>query len=155
MQGSKVSALDLVLNHYATQAILNVTQYRKASVAQMFLARRAARCIAPSILLSTSYLPCRLLHRTFLSLVDVLPAALLTAWLVSFSCRRLARHAVHSQARSLCCGHLSRHAARCIARIFLLPTSFPLCRSLDRSFLSLADGFPAAPLAALRVSVTR
>jgi hypothetical protein len=79
-----------------------------------------------------------LLYRSFLSLADHLPAAPLAASLVSFTRQGLARR-----------------AARCIARFFLLPTTCPPCCSLNRSFLSLADDLPAAPLAASLVLFTR
>jgi hypothetical protein len=85
--------------------------------------------------LSMTCPPCRSLHRSFLSLADDIPAVPLAASLVSFSCRRLACR-----------------AARCITRFSLLPTSCPPCRSLHRSFFSLADVLPAAPLAELLVA---
>jgi hypothetical protein len=87
--------------------------------------------------LPTTCLQCRSLHRSFLSVADDLPAALLAASLVSFSRRRLARY-----------------VARCIPRFFLLPTTCPPCRSLHRSFLSLADVLFAALLAVPLVSLT-
>jgi hypothetical protein len=111
-------------------------------------ARRAARCIARFFRWSTSCPPRRSLRRSFLSLVDVLPAAPLAASFVSFARR-----------------YLARRPARCIARFFLLPTCCPPHRSLyrlfrtcpsrrvlHRSFLSLADDMPDAPLAASLVS---
>jgi hypothetical protein len=67
-----------------------------------------------------------------------LPAALLAASLVSFSCRRLARH-----------------AARWIAGFFCLSTSCLPRRSLYRSFLSLADVLPVSLHAVSLVSDTR
>jgi hypothetical protein len=100
------------------------------------LARRTARCRACFFLLLTSCPPRRSLHRSFLSPSDVLPAAPLAESLVSFSGRRLARR-----------------AARSLRRSFLL-TSCPPRRSLHRSFLSLVDVLPAAPLAASLVSLT-
>jgi hypothetical protein len=65
----------------------------------------------------------------FLSLADIFPAAPLTAALVSFSCRRLARS-----------------NARWIARFCRLSTPYLPSRSLNRTFLSLVDVLRAAPL---------
>jgi hypothetical protein len=95
----------------------------------------APLCIARFFLLMTPGPRRRSLHRSFLSLADVLPAAPLPESPVSLSRRRLARR-----------------AARGIARSFLLPTSGPPRPSLNRSFLFLADTLPAAPLAASLVS---
>jgi hypothetical protein len=47
---------------------------------------------------------------------------------------------------------LARRTARCIARLFLPPTSCPPRRSLRRLFLSLADILPAVELAVSFVS---
>jgi hypothetical protein len=76
------------------------------------------------------------MYRSFLSPADVLPAIPLDVSLLSCSRRRLARR-----------------AAPCIACFFLLPTSCPPYRLLNRSFLSLADVMPAAPLAASGVTI--
>jgi hypothetical protein len=136
------------------------------------LARRAARCIACFFLLPTSCPPRRSLHCLFRSLLDVLPAAPLAALRVSFSCRPLAppRRSLHRSFLSLVdvlpaaplaeslvsfsCRRHARRAARSVARFFLLSTSCPPRRSLNRSFLSLVDATPAAPLAASLVSVS-
>jgi hypothetical protein len=99
------------------------------------LARRAVRCIVGFFLSSMFYPPRRSLHRSFLSLANDLSAAPLAASLVSFSSRRLARRAV-----------------RCIVGFFLSSMFCPQRRSLHRSFLSLANVLPAAPLAASLVS---
>jgi hypothetical protein len=90
--------------------------------------------MARFFLLPTSCPPRQLLHHSFLSLVNVLTAALLSASLVSFTRRGLVRR-----------------ATRCITRLFLL-MSCPARRSLDRSFGSLVEVLPAAPLAAFLVS---
>jgi hypothetical protein len=82
--------------------------------------------------------PCRSLRRSFLSHAVVFPAAPLAASLLCFSSRRLARR-----------------AARCIARLFLLPTPCPPRRSLNRCFVSLDDALPSAPLAESLVSFSR
>jgi hypothetical protein len=74
--------------------------------------------------------PRRSLHRSFVSLAEDMTAAPLAASLVSFSS-----------------GRLARGAARCNGRFIFLSTSFPPRRSQHRSFLSLADVSPAAPLA--------
>jgi hypothetical protein len=76
-----------------------------------------------------------LLHRVFLSLVDVLPAAPLAASLVSFSCR-----------------WLSRRATRCIASFFHPSTSYLPCHSQYRLLLSLVDVLLVTPLNASLVS---
>jgi hypothetical protein len=94
-------------------------------------ARRAARCITCFFLLLTSCPLRRSLHRSFLSLADILPAVPPAVSLVCSSCRRLAHRAV-----------------RCIARFFLFLTSCPPCRSC----LSVGDVLPAALLAASLVS---
>jgi hypothetical protein len=129
------------------------------------LGRRAARCIAcfvhslrscprrhsqyrsflsladdlPAAPLTASPCPpCRSLHRSFLSPADATPAALLAASLVSFSRRRHARR-----------------ATRCIARFFLPRTTRTPRRLLNRSFHSLFDALPAAPLAEALVCFSR
>jgi hypothetical protein len=109
----------------------------------------------------------RSLHRSFFSIVDDFPAAPLAVSLVSFSCRRLSCSlhplfpllvndfpAAPSAASlvSVSCRRHARRAARCIARFILLSTSCPPRRSLHRSFFSLADVLPAAPLAELLVA---
>jgi hypothetical protein len=95
-----------------------------------YLARPAARCIAYFFHSSTSCPPPRCwLHRLFVLLVNVLPAASLAASLVSFLRRRLACRATH-----------------CVAHFSWLSTSCPLRCLLDRLFLSLVDLFSAAPL---------
>jgi len=78
-----------------------------------------------------------LLNRWFLSFVDDLPAALLAALLVCFPDR-----------------HLPHRAAGSIAGFFLSSTPCPPRRSLHLTFLSLANGLPAAPLAASHVPFT-
>jgi hypothetical protein len=70
------------------------------------LARRAAHCVACFFHSSSSCSPRRSLHCPFLSLFDVLHAALLAKSLVTFTRR-----------------HLARRAARCIACFFHLSTS--------------------------------
>jgi hypothetical protein len=101
------------------------------------LSHRAAVCIARFFLLPMTYPPRRSLHHSFVSLADFLPAVPLVAYLVSFTRRRLARR-----------------AARCVTRFFLLLTSCAPRLSLHRSFLSLADTLPAAPLAEPLVSLS-
>jgi hypothetical protein len=90
------------------------------------LGRRAARSIACSFHASTSYPPCRLLHRLLLSLVDVLPAKPLTESLVYFACRRL-----------------PRRATRCLARCFHLSMTCPPRHSVHCLFLSFVGGLRA------------
>jgi hypothetical protein len=101
------------------------------------LARRAARQNDRFFRLPTGCPTRRSLNRSFLSLADTLPAVPLGESLVSFSFRRLARH-----------------SARCILRFFLLQMPCPWRHSLNRSFLSLADALPAAPLRVPLVSLT-
>jgi hypothetical protein len=105
-----------------------------------------------------------LLHRSFLSLANVLPAALLTESLVSFTRRGSLRRSFLSLADvlpasplavsliSFSCRRPALPAARCIASFFLLRMFCPLRRSLNRSFLSLADALSVAPLAESLVS---
>jgi hypothetical protein len=106
-----------------------------------FSRRRLARCTARSIACffprSTSSPPRRWQHRWFLSLIDVLPAAPLSASHVSFSCQWLACR-----------------AARCIACSFHSSTTFPPRRCLHRLISSLDDVWPSALLAASLVSFT-
>jgi hypothetical protein len=92
------------------------------------LASRAARCFSCFFLLSLSCQPRRSLNRLFPSLADDLSAAPLAALAVSFTSRGV-----------------SRGAAHCIARSFLLLSSCAPRWSLHRSFLSLADVLPATP----------
>jgi hypothetical protein len=128
--------LFLLLGDFRTVALLAALL---DSVTRGRLARRAVRSVVCLILLPTSLPPCRSLHRTFHSLVEVSTGAPLAASLVYFSYRRLARR-----------------AARWIARFFLFTTPSPTSRSPRRSqhrlFLSLADVLPATPLAASLVS---
>jgi hypothetical protein len=115
--------------------------------------RRAARCISRFFLLPTPRLPRRSLdpsrfflfptrwpprrslHRSFLSPADATLAVPLTVSPVFLTGQPLAGG-----------------EARCIARFFHLPTCWPPCRSLYRSFLSHADVLPAASLAVSLVS---
>jgi hypothetical protein len=102
----------------------------RVSFSRRRLTRRATRFIPRFFLCLTPCPPRRSLHGSFLYPADAMPAAQLVASLFSSTCRRLARG-----------------ATRCIARFFLPPTSCPPRRSLNRSFLALADTLPAVPLA--------
>jgi hypothetical protein len=83
-------------------------------------------------------MPRQLMNRRFLSPADDTHAVPLAESLVSFSRRSLARH-----------------GARCVTCLFLLTMSYPPRRSLNRSFLSLADALPGAPLVVSFVCFSR
>jgi hypothetical protein len=97
--------------------------------------------------LATSCPPRRALHRSFLSLADILPAVSLAASLVSLA-DVLPAAPLDAPLVSFCCRRLARRSARCIACFFLSSTFCPPRCSVHRSFLSLVDVLPAAPLAA-------
>jgi hypothetical protein len=137
MQGSKVSALDLVLNHYTTQAILKVYLVQEP--------------------ISRSIVPCPLrssLDRSFLSLVAVLPTVAVTGSYVSFSWRRVARCSV---TRTRCIVRFfllpPTYSLHCsfVSRAHVFPVA-PLPVWL---ILSPADDTPAALLAKSLVSFSR
>jgi hypothetical protein len=91
--------------------------------------RHAACRNACFLLVSTPCPPRCLPNHSFLSRFNVLPDVPLAESLISCARRRP-----------------TPSAARCIARFFLPPTIRPLCRLLNRSFLSLFDVLPAVPL---------
>jgi hypothetical protein len=118
------------------------------------LARRAAHCIACLFHLSTSCPPRRSLHRLFYSLVHSLPAALLTASLVTSLIDMLPAASLSASLVSFPRRQLARRAAHRIACLFHLSTSCPPRRSRHRMFIFLVDVQPTAPLAESLVSFT-
>jgi hypothetical protein len=101
------------------------------------LGHRAGHCYACFYPLSTSYPPHRFLRHLVYSLVDSLPATLLTVSVGCFSCR-----------------HPARHAACCVACFIASSTACPPRCSWNHLVLSLVDILAAAPLTAKLVSIT-
>jgi hypothetical protein len=98
-------------------------------------ARRGGHCIALFFLLTTPWPPGCSLHRSFLSLADVLHALSLAESLLSLTCRCLARGAAH-----------------CNSCFVLLSTSCPWRRSPHHLFPSLVDVLAAVPITESLVS---